>query len=134
MHQQVNMFTLHTNDKGGKAYFVPVPNSANIKNILDETGISWDVRFEKSFDVTGGNLSYIHKRVNGQDIYFFANSSDNYVDVPVVLKGKLKLQLWNPQNGEISGCETKTESKDGIDYTRIQLKLNPVESVFFVSQ
>ena len=134
MHQQVNMFTLHTNDKGGKAYFFPVPNSANMKTILDETGISWDVRFEKSFDATGGNLSYIHKRVNGQDIYFFANSSDNNVDVPVVLKGKLKLQLWNPQNGEISGCETKTEVKDGIDYTRIQLKLNPVESVFFVSQ
>ena len=128
------MFTLHTNKKGGKAYFFPVPNSANMKTILDETGISWDVRFERSCDATGGNLSYIHKRVKKQDIYFFANSSDTIVDVPVVIKGKLKLQLWNPQNGKISGCETKTESKDGIDYTRIQLKLNPVESLFYVSQ
>jgi hypothetical protein len=129
-----NSFTLHTNDRGGKAYFVPVPNSSKIKTILDETGTSWDVRFEKSCAVTGGNLSYIHKKVNRKDIFFFANSSDNYVDVPVILKGKLILKLWNPQNGKICECETKTESKEGIDYTCIQLKLNPVESIFFVSQ
>jgi hypothetical protein len=72
--------------------------------------------------------------MNGKDVWFFANSSDNKVDVPVILKGKLRLQIWNPQNGQISVCETTMESSGGIAFTRIQLKLNPVESAFFVSE
>jgi hypothetical protein len=127
-------FTLNSNANAGKAWFIPAVNSSILKTILDETGNTWDVRFSKDYPVTNGNLTYIHKRLNGKDIWFFANSSDNKVDVPVVLKGKLRLQIWNPQNGQISGCDTSTESHGKINFTRVQLKLNPVESIFLVSE
>jgi hypothetical protein len=127
-------YTLNTNKKGGKAYFLPVPNSVFLKTILDDTGIAWDVRFEKDYPVSGGNLTYLHRRLNGQDIYFFANSSENSIDVPVILKGKFKLQVWNPHNGQIAECETKAEVREGINYTIVQLKLDPVESVFILPE
>jgi len=127
-------YTLHTNCYGGKAWFIPAPNSAILKTILDGTGHAWDVRFGKDYPVTGGNLSYLHKRINGKEIWFFANSSDNMVDVPVMLKGKHKLQIWNPHNGQISKCETTIISQTGIDFTRFQLKLDPVQSVFLMPE
>ena len=130
----VKPFTLTTNNKGGEAYFVPAPNSSILKTILDQSGISWDVNFDNEYPVSGGNLTYIHKKLNGKDIYFFANSSEKNVDVPVLLKGKLNLQLWNPHTGNISGCEARTEASAGTIFTRIQLKLKPVESVFLVSE
>jgi hypothetical protein len=130
----VKPFTLTTNNKGGKAYFVPAPNSSILKTILDQSGISWDVNFENEYPVSEGNLTYIHKKLNGKNIYFFANSSEKNVDIPVLLKGKLNLQLWNPHTGNISGCECKTETRAGTIFTSIQLKLNPVESVFYVSE
>ena len=128
------LYTMNTNSKGGKAYFLPAPNSSSLKTILENSGLSWDVSFEKDCLVSGGNLTYIHKKLNGQDIYFFANSSENNVDVPVLLNGKLKLQIWNPQNGQTSGCKTITEKRNDNYFTRVNLKLNPVESVFLVSQ
>jgi hypothetical protein len=127
-------YTFHANSHGGKAWFVPAPNSAILKTILDETGHTWDVRFEKDYPVTGGNLSYLHKRINGKDVWFFANSSDNNVDVPVIIKGKHKLQTWNPQNGQISECESTIISQAGINFTRVQLKLDPVQSVFILPE
>ena len=127
-------FSLQTNLRGGKAWFIPAVNSALLNTILDESVNKWDTRFEKEYPVTGGNLTYIHKIRNGKNWWFFANSSDNNVDVPVILKGRLKLQIWNPQTGKISKCESTTESLDNIYFTRLQLKLNPVESLFIVSE
>lgn len=37
--------------------------------------------------VTGGNFSYIHKRREGMDVYFLANSSDTPVRGEVRLRG-----------------------------------------------
>lgn len=127
-------FSYHTNNHGGKAWFIPVPNSTILKTILDETSYTWDVRFEKEYAVSGGYLSYLHKRINGQDIWFFANSSESRVDVPVVLKGKHQLQVWNPHDGQISECETTVFSQSGVNYTRMQLKLDPVHSVFLLPE
>ncbi|MCX6226310.1 MAG: glycosyl hydrolase [Bacteroidia bacterium] len=125
-------YTLHTNNRGGKAYFIPAPNSAILKTILDATGLAWDVRFEKDVTVTGGNLTYLHKRLNGKDFFFFANSSENGVDVPVVLRGELRLQVWNPHDGQISECVSTTETIAGVEFTHVQLKLEAERSVFWV--
>ena len=120
--------------KAFKYQDISAVNSTLLKTILDESGNKWDTRFEKECPVTGGNLTYIHKIQNGKNRWFFANSSDNNVDVPVILKGRLRLQIWNPQTGKISKCESTTESLDNIYFTRLQLKLNPVESLFIVSE
>jgi len=131
---ELKNYTLHTNGKGGKAWFIPAPNSAILKNVLDEVGQDWDVRFEKDYSVSGGNLTYLHKVLNDKDIYFFANSSDSKVDVPVLLKGQLKLKIWDPKKGLITDCPTTSVTLAKNRFTRIQLKLNPVESIFVVAE
>lgn len=130
--QDLKTYTMHSNSKGGKAWFIPAPNPVVLKKVLDDTGISWDVRFENEVPVSGGSLSYIHKQLNDTNIWFFANSSDNTIDTPVTLKGNRKIQVWNPYTGMISDGETTLETLNGQQYTRIRLKLDPVKSVFLV--
>ncbi len=48
---------------------------------------------EQDVTVKGGNLSYIHKLIQGHALYFFANSSDREVDIRVRLRGKLAPEL-----------------------------------------
>jgi hypothetical protein len=52
------------------------------------------------------------------------------VDIPVTLKGELKLQEWNPHTGQISEFPSTHITLDGIVFTRVQLKLGAERSVF----
>jgi hypothetical protein len=131
---ELKTFTRHTNRRKGQAYFIPAPNPAILKTVLDGTGQARDVRFETDFTATGGNLTYLHKILNGQQIYFFANSSENSVDMPVTLKSELKLQAWNPHTGQISELPSTPLTLDGIAFTRVQLKLGAERSVFWVEE
>lgn len=83
-----------------------------------------------------GMFSYIHKQKEGQDIYLFANSTDKPVDTQVSLKGKLKLEKWNPHTGTIGKWEDVEYDRhaDGTIYTRIRLTLEPVSAVFAIGK
>jgi hypothetical protein len=129
---ELKTFTRHTNQQKGQAYFIPAPNQMILKTVLDGTGQAWDVRFESDYRATGGNLTYLHKILNGRQIYFFANSSENSVDLPVTLKGNLKLQAWNPHTGLISELPSTPITLDGTAFTRVQLQLGAERSVFWV--
>ncbi|MFI5381879.1 MAG: glycosyl hydrolase, partial [Tepidisphaerales bacterium] len=119
---------------GGKARFVASPTASALKSALDEAVAAYDVAFEKDVSVAGGNLSYIHKVVEGRDVYFFGNSSGGAVDVSVRLRGRLSLRRWDPHTGEIGPCEITPARENGMDMTRVALKLGTVRSVFFVSE
>ena len=121
-----------TNAKGGKAIFLPSPQAGSLKAALDNTLTVYDVAFEQAFASRNGNLSYIHKVIDGRQVYFVGNSSDDAVDMHLKLRGKLKLEQWDPHTGEISACETESISVQGAEVTRVRLKLAPVRSVFFV--
>lgn len=123
-----------TNSSGGKAYLVPATGPAALKAALDDALPCGDVRFESDLDVRGGNLSYIHKVVDGRDIYFFGNSSDTAVDTRVCLRGRLKLQVWNPHSGNIADCDSISVADKAGDATRIRLQLEPVRSLFIVGR
>ena len=83
-----------------------------------------------------GMFSYIHKQKEGQDIYLFANSTDKPVDTQVSLKGKLKVEKWNPHTGTIGKWEDVEYDRnaDGTIYTRIRLTLEPVSAVFTIGK
>jgi hypothetical protein len=81
----------------------------------------------------GGNLSYIHKVKEGRDLYFFANSCDQDVDIWIRLRGKLVPELWNPHDGKTGPCEYTHVSGKGEVVTRVRVKLPPVGSVFLVA-
>lgn len=123
---------IQANAKGGKAYYIPSPKAGALKAALDDALGVYDVSFEEDVAVRDGNLSYIHKVIEGRQVYFVGNSSDGAVDVHVRLRGKLKLEWWDPHTGEIGTCESETISSGGVDVTRVRLKVEPVRSVFLV--
>ena len=121
------------NAKGGRAWFVPSPSGAALKSVLDEALPDGDVVIEQDVATKGGNLSYIHKVKEGRELYFFANSCDQDVDIWVRLRGKLALELWNPHDGKTGPCEYTHVSGKGGAVTRVRVKLPPVGSVFLVA-
>ena len=117
-------WTSRRNDRGGRAYFLSPPSATwRFWEVLDATLPDGDVVFEESPTVRNGNLSAIHKVVEGRDVYFFANSSETPVDCHVRLRGKLVLEEWDPHTGQIR----RNASQPAGDSTRIHLVLPPVQ-------
>jgi hypothetical protein len=125
---------VRSNDKGGKAIFLPSPQPATLKTALDEALGVYDVTFEAEPAVPGGNLSTIHKVVEGRDVWFFGNSSDAPVDVPVRLRGRHVLERWDPHTGAIEAQPAETARVGDVEVTRARLRLEPVHSVFWVAR
>jgi ribosome maturation factor RimP len=49
-------------------------------------------------------------------------------NTPVLIRGNMKLETWDPQTGEIKRCNTSTLTQNVTDITRFQLTLDPVKS------
>jgi hypothetical protein len=123
------------NAKGGKAYFIRSPKAAALKAVLDDVLNVYDVAFEQDVLVKNGNLSYIHKVLDGRDVYFFGNSSDNPIDVSVKLRGSHTLETWDPHTGAITPLKGEmVKEKNMPTFTRIRLNLKPVHSMFAVEK
>jgi hypothetical protein len=126
-----------TNKAEGKAIFIPKPTAKILEEVLDRFTPTADVRFINSNlkDTNIGQLNYIHKIKDGRHIYMFTNSTDQKVETEVYLKGKLKLEVLNPHNGEmkkLKEIEYELNGKETI--TKQKLVLNPVSSVFWVGE
>ena len=150
-----NKRVLNSNEKGGRAMFIPLaekdvladavrallPNPDVLISVVDKLdqpdalhrpllGVEEyrDLPAEKL-----GMFSYIHKQKNGKDIYFFANSTDYPIKTNVELRGKLELEDWNPYTGSVSKkANVKYKEKNGITYTEFTLELSSVNSTFVV--
>ena len=150
-----NKRVLNSNEKGGRAMFIPLaekdvladavrallPNPDVLISVVDKLdqpdalhrpllGVEEyrDLPAEKL-----GMFSYIHKQKNGKDIYFFANSTDYPIKTNVELRGKLELEDWNPYTGSVSKkANVKYKEKNGIIYTEFTLELSSVNSTFVV--
>ncbi|MCX6997484.1 MAG: glycosyl hydrolase [Kiritimatiellaeota bacterium] len=128
-------YSKQTNAVGGAAYFVPSLSGAALAAALDDALPAANVRFSNSEPTVKpdkGMLSYLHKVKDGRNIYFFANSTDARVATEVKLRGKLTLQSWNPHTGDTAPLATTAAVEQGQHFTRAQLQLDPVKSVFFV--
>lgn len=126
---------IKTNAKGGKIIFIPVPDSSAITEAFIKMGILPDVAFENNPMPTSGNgsLSYIHKKKDGKEIYFFANTSDDNVETYAELRGRIKPETWDPYDGSTSTIsDVKYIQINGEEYTRIPLRVNAVQSVFVI--
>ena len=143
-------YAVHTNPAGGAAYFVPsrAEEGAALAAALDHALPVADVRFGPGtppfvyLPQSGsgpprqgrheGMLSYIHKVKEGRNIYFFANSTDQAMDVDVLLRGDVKLQWWNPDDGSITDAQSEPVVRNETPCTQVRLKLGPVKSIFLV--
>ena len=124
----------HINDRGGKAFFLATPNRDALRALLAQAATVPDVRIEKDLTVAKGNFSYIHKVIDGRQLFFFANSSETEVDSPVHLRGRWQLERWNPHTGEIATQPSTPTTVSGQDVTTTSLRLAPVHSVFLVER
>ena len=127
---------IRSNKMNGRTVFIRKPDGKVLTEILKELNIDADVEFEgnPSPSSGGGMFSYIHKKKDNQDIYYFANSSDDTVDTTVEVRGKIIPVLMNPETGETTAIKDFVYSiRNGQDYTRFPLKLNAVSSRFVVS-
>ena len=128
---------VQTNSQGGKALFIKGPTKQVLSEVIESFTPNADVQFETSPKITSklGVFSYLHKIRKGNDVYFFANSSDNSISTQVLLRGKLNPENWNPNTGVVSKLEKVSYiKKNGLTYTKCKLSLKGVQSTFWICQ
>jgi hypothetical protein len=128
---------IHRNKTGGRAIFVKDPTSARLNQALASLGVSADVDIEQDPTPTAGNgvLSYLHRERDGAQVYFFGNSSGEGVDTFVRVRGRQKLEAWDPHTGK-SRRPLRTEfvRHSGEVYTRAPLSVGALRSLFLVGR
>lgn len=107
-------------ENANKALFVNRLNAETLAAALAEAKAQADVVFEN-----GTPFNYIHKVVDGQDVYYFGNIDDQASTCTISLRNNLSNPvLMYPRTGEIM----KADFTDG----KIELTLVPNESVFII--
>ena len=118
----------NTNNAGGEVLFVSHPNAASLTEAL-QSKIPADVTFEP-----GKPLRYIHKERDGKALYYLANFSPAPYNAPITLRGKLRLEAWNPHTGERTPIKTTYQRQGNMTTTHFDLALQGRESIFIVEQ
>lgn len=81
-------------------------------------------------DFEGENLMWIHRRAEGSDIYFVANTKPEKMQRTCIFRAKGKVvEFWDPETGEIYKAEA-TQRKDGR--TQVYIPFEPSQSWFIV--
>ncbi|HXH60861.1 MAG TPA: glycosyl hydrolase, partial [Fimbriimonadaceae bacterium] len=78
----------------------------------------------------GSRLAYIHRTIDGVDVYFVSNQrySPTYVSCTFRVNGKIP-EIWHPDTGAIEEAPAWNSGKSG---TSLDLHLDPAGSVFIV--
>ena len=96
--------------------------------VLAEMGVPPDFRPNLPSDALG--LRYIHRAVDGTDVYFVANGHPQALDVQCTFRVKGKRpEFWRPDTGRIEPVAVYDEIGDG---TRIPIWFDPSGSLFVV--
>lgn len=130
-------FVKQANAAGGAVYFVSNVNGPGLQAALDDALPVADVSFADpgpKIEPRKGMLSYLHKVRDGRSIYFFANTSEEMVDMDITIRGKRSLEAWNPHNGGKSTVETREVEVAGETCTSLRLRLDPTQTIFFVEK
>ena len=116
------------NKQGGRVVFLPDPTTEAIGRALDSQPGTFDVEWNSG----SRPLRYIHKRLDGKNIYYLANLDDSTFDSEIRLKGKMRLALWDPHTGEIAPVEARHLRQKTGTVTSVPLRLESSRSVFLV--
>jgi hypothetical protein len=120
-----------SNNNGGSAFFIPDPDGKKLRETLQKTGIQFDVSYPYN-----PSIQYIHKVIDGRNLYYFSNLGNASVEMQVTLRGKINLEVWDPHSGKSTKIKDKNfRGNEGDSYfTDINLNLNPFRSVFWIEE
>jgi hypothetical protein len=118
---------IQSKKKGGKAFFIAQPNGEKLREVLAQTGITYDVDYPINQD-----LRYMHKISGDREIYYFANLGSSPVDTQVTLRNAQNMEVWDPHSGEIHQMENINDKSSDTSLIKVGLKLKPHQSCFLV--
>lgn len=108
----------------GKALFISNPEGQSIREALGKLQINFDVEYPISKE-----LRYIHKVVDGRDVFYFANVGKSDINTQIQLREILDIEAWDPHTGNVVIFEKQKNFQ-----TVMTLKLAPLHSVFWISE
>lgn len=118
------------NEAGGRAIYVGKDFRSKLGPALDAVVDTYDVEIDQQ-TTQGGDLTYIHKVQGENDVYYFANSSDNAIDSYVNIRNTFeKPMVWDPHTGTKYAPEYTVSG--GV--TRIKLDIPAVKSIFILDE
>lgn len=126
-----------TNGNGGISIHLPELSVETLSDALRQVDKTPDLMYSVLPDLSSdaGCLSYIHKVKEGRNIYFIANSSRSSIDTEISLRGKMKLELWNPYTGQIQKIDqVEYNDVDNQQYSCFRLKLDGIDSVVITGE
>jgi len=137
----VASLAINTNRNKGACIFVADTDLAKLGAVIDNLNPQPEIKFGK-VDVLQdtdkkqeGEVSYIQKIKDNNNIVYIINSNDVAISTFVDIKGVIKPELWNPHTGEKLEKTVYTHiSINGQDYTRVQVDLPAVKSIFIISR
>lgn len=106
----------------GKVYWgIPLANVLKTEKILPDVSTQQD-------DAT--NLMFIHKKMNGNDVYFMMNQQNQEIrrEVSFRITGKTP-EIWNPETGATVKPAVYTMDEN---FTTLPVTLKPYQSLLFV--
>ncbi|MBR6726056.1 MAG: hypothetical protein IKL81_03620 [Clostridia bacterium] len=83
----------------------------------------------------GGVFNHIHKKCDGYDVYFFANSTNADYKGKISLRGSFaSCEIFDPHTGNIALCDASKESLHGTAYTSLNIEIPSSSSLFIVAK
>ena len=118
------------NRQGGTVRFIPSPSVEALAEALEIPGEAPDIGFAAG----AVPLRCMHKVLDGRDIYYLANLSDSVFDSTVALRGKKRLEIWDPHTGEIASADSEPGRTSRDRTTEVRLRIEPNRSLFLVEK
>jgi hypothetical protein len=120
--------SMKSNQMGGRAFFIAHPDGQNLRKLFQKWVYDKDVDYPFEPD-----LQYIHKVIDGRNVFYFANTGSSYIDTKITLRGKMELEEWDPHSGDIRTATAKSLQNETRDFiTLVKLDLKPYRSFFLV--
>jgi hypothetical protein len=92
--------------------------------VLRRLALAPDVEFEKP----PSSVAWIHRQLEGTDIYFFANQQEMSIGVDLLLRAAAQsTEIWHPDSGKMELAHSK-QTEDGR--TRLHIEFPPAGSCF----
>lgn len=131
---------------GGKVIFIgELPSIINDNNFLKaEASLNFDWVMQKSdssmnaisslpsdiiLDQPCASLTYLHRRWNDADMFFFFNESDAPLSRKITFGSKGKVEEWNAENGTVYTVKAAIGKND---LAQLDLEFKPYETKFIV--